>query len=59
LVEYWYLGQAKSKLNATAQPLIERFKKYKVEPSSIVLREMPHGGAAALRKEKSFQIRHG
>lgn len=41
LVECWYLAHAKSKFHATAQPLIEKFKKYKVEPSSIVLREMP------------------
>jgi predicted metal-dependent hydrolase len=41
LVNNWYLKHAKSKFHATAQPLIEKFKKYKVEPSSIVLREMP------------------
>jgi predicted metal-dependent hydrolase len=41
LVNSWYLEHARSKFHATALPLIEKFKKYKVEPSSIVLREMP------------------
>lgn len=41
LVNNWYLKHAKLKFHATALPLIEKFKKYKVEPSSIVLREMP------------------
>jgi predicted metal-dependent hydrolase len=41
LVNNWYLEHARSKFHSTAQPLIEKFKKYKVEPSSIVLREMP------------------
>jgi len=41
LIDDWYLQNAKSKFNSTAIPLIEKFKKYKVEPSSIVLREMP------------------
>lgn len=41
LVNNWYLNHARSKFHATALPLIEKFKKYKVEPSSIVLREMP------------------
>ena len=37
----WYLEQAKTKFHLIAAPLIEKFKKYKVEPSSMVLREMP------------------
>lgn len=41
LVEKWYLDHARSKFKAIAQPLIENFKKYKVEPSSLVLRDMP------------------
>ena len=40
LVNNWYLEHARSKFHSTAQPLIEKFKKYKVEPSSIVLQEM-------------------
>lgn len=41
LVKEWYLTHAKSKLNEIAHPLIEKFRKHKVEPTSIVLREMP------------------
>lgn len=41
LVNDWYLKTAKSKFYTIALPLIDKFKKHKVEPSSIVLREMP------------------
>lgn len=41
LVSEWYLQNARTKFHAIAKPLIEKFKKHKVEPSSIVLREMP------------------
>lgn len=41
LINIWYLQNARIKFHSIAQPLIEKFKKYKVEPSSIVLREMP------------------
>jgi predicted metal-dependent hydrolase len=41
LLNDWYLMNAKTKFHSIAQPLIEKFKKHKVEPSSIVLREMP------------------
>ena len=41
LLNDWYLQHAKVKFHAFAQPLIEKFKKYKVEPSSIVCRDMP------------------
>lgn len=41
LVQNWYLQLAKMKFHLLAQPLIDRFKKYNVEPSSIVLRDMP------------------
>lgn len=41
LVIDWYLHNARLKFHSIAQPLIEKFKKYKVEPNSIVLREMP------------------
>ncbi len=37
----WYLQLAKTKFQAIAIPLIDRFKKYKVTPESIVLRDMP------------------
>lgn len=41
LVKEWYLLHAKSKFKEIAQPIIEKFKKHKVEPDSIVFREMP------------------
>lgn len=40
LVNKWYLQNAKIKFHAIAQQLIEKFKKHKVAPSSIVLRNM-------------------
>lgn len=41
LINEWYLKNARIKLNAFAQPLVEKFIKYNVEPKSIVLRHMP------------------
>ena len=41
LLHDWYLQHARSKFHSVAEPLIDKFKKYKVEPSSIVLRNMP------------------
>lgn len=41
LVSDWYLQNAKTKFHSIAQPLIEKFRKHKVEPTSIVLRDMP------------------
>ena len=41
LVREWYLQNAKTKFYSIAKPLIEKFKKHKVEPSSIVFRDMP------------------
>ncbi len=41
LVEAWYWRQAQLKFREFAAPLVERFKKYGVEPAEIVLRAMP------------------
>jgi len=41
LLNLWYLQHARAKFQVIAQPFIDKFKKYKIEPSSIVLREMP------------------
>jgi predicted metal-dependent hydrolase len=41
LLNNWYLQNAQIKFQMIAAPLIDRFKKYKVEPSCIVLRDMP------------------
>jgi predicted metal-dependent hydrolase len=40
LLEGWYQSQAKNKIHSIALPLIEKFKKYKVEPKSIEFRSM-------------------
>jgi len=40
LIMKWYLQNAKSKFQYIAIPLISKFKKYKVEPESIILRTM-------------------
>jgi predicted metal-dependent hydrolase len=41
LLNNWYLQHARTKFHTIALPLIDKFKKYEVVPSSIVLREMP------------------
>lgn len=41
LVNEWYLQNAKSKFQIIAIQAIEKFKKHKVVPTSIVLRNMP------------------
>jgi predicted metal-dependent hydrolase len=41
LLSEWYLQHAKVRFQSIAEPLIENFKKHKVEPTSIVLRDMP------------------
>ncbi len=40
VVEEWYLRNAKVKFPQIAKPLIERFKRHKVAPTAVVLREM-------------------
>ena len=52
LLNDWYLNHARTKFHAIAAPLIDKFKKYKVEPSSIVLREMPTRWGSCTSKGK-------
>jgi predicted metal-dependent hydrolase len=52
LLNDWYLNHARTKFHAVAAPLIDKFKKYKVEPSSIVLREMPKRWGSCTPKGK-------
>jgi predicted metal-dependent hydrolase len=40
LVKNWYRGHARSKFNEIAAPLIHKFKRYQVIPSSIEMRTM-------------------
>lgn len=41
LVGEWYKRNAKSKFKTIARPLIDNFKKYNIEPTSMILRDMP------------------
>ena len=41
LLNNWYLEHARIKFHAISIPLIEKFKKHKVQPKSTILREMP------------------
>jgi predicted metal-dependent hydrolase len=52
LLNNWYLQNARIKLPLIASPFIDRFKKYKVEPSSFVLREMPTRWGSCTSKGK-------
>ena len=52
LVNEWYLENAKKKLHAIATQLIEKFKKHKVEPTSVILREMPTRWGSCTEKGK-------
>lgn len=52
LVEDWYLQNAKKKFHTIAMELIDKFKKYKVEPSSIVIRDMPTRWGSCTAKGK-------
>ena len=40
LMKEWYLKNARTKFHKIAESMIDKFKRYKVEPSSIILREM-------------------
>ena len=52
LLENWYHCQAKNKFHSIALPLIEKFKKYKVAPTSIELRSMPKRWGSCTSKGK-------
>lgn len=41
LLQEWYLQHARDKFHAIAVPMIDKFKKHNVEPSTIILRNMP------------------
>ena len=42
LLKDWYAYHSKTKLFSIADPLIERFKKYKATPDTVALRNMPN-----------------
>lgn len=40
LLTQWYRGKAKEKFSEIAEPIIQRFKKYNIEPSGVYILEM-------------------
>jgi hypothetical protein len=52
LLNDWYLEHAHEKFHSIAAPLIDKFKKHKVKPSSIVLRDMPTRWGSCTSKGK-------
>lgn len=52
LLTNWYLQHAKTKFHLLAQPLIQKFKKYRVEPDTLVLRSMPSRWGSCTPKGK-------
>lgn len=48
----WYRERAKLKFAEIAEPLIQQFKKYRVEPSSLYLQEMPFRWGSCTPKGK-------
>lgn len=41
MVNQWYREKAKDRFAEIAEPFIQRFKKYKVEPKEIYIQDMP------------------
>ncbi len=52
VLKTWYLEKAKVRFEAYAEPWIERFKKYDVAPSSMVLRDMPTRWGSCTARDK-------
>jgi predicted metal-dependent hydrolase len=52
LLSSWYLENAKVRFPKVANPLIEKFKKYNVEPEAIVIREMSRRWGSCTPKGK-------
>jgi len=52
LLNQWYREKAKSKFAEIAEPIIQRFKKYNVEPKQIYIQEMPTRWGSCTEKHK-------
>jgi predicted metal-dependent hydrolase len=52
LLTQWYRDKAKSKFAEIAEPIIERFKKYNVEPSHLYIQEMATRWGSCTEKSK-------
>ena len=50
LLNEWYRAKAKEKIAEIAEPIIERFKKYNVEPSGIYIQEMENRWGSCTKK---------
>ena len=54
LLNQWYREKAKDKFAEIAEPIIQRFKKYNVEPKDIYIQEMPKRWGSCTEKGKIF-----
>ena len=54
LLIQWYREKAKEKFSSIAEPIIQRFKKYNVEPSEIYIQEMSTRWGSCTEKGKIF-----
>ncbi|MFP5080113.1 M48 family metallopeptidase [Pedobacter sp. JCM 36344] len=52
LLKQWYRDKAKIKFAEIAEPLIQRFKKYNVEPKGLFIQEMPTRWGSCTTKGK-------
>ncbi|PLX05345.1 MAG: metal-dependent hydrolase [Marinilabiliales bacterium] len=52
ILKKWYKERAKMKFSEIAEPLIERFKKYNVEPQSLYIQEMSNRWGSCTPKGK-------
>jgi predicted metal-dependent hydrolase len=52
LLNNWYMCHAQTKFTVISEPLIEKFKRHKVQPSSMVLKEMPTRWGSCTAKGK-------
>ena len=52
LLNQWYRERAKAKFIEFAEPIIERFRKYNVEPKQIYIQEMPTRWGSCTEKGK-------
>lgn len=52
LLKNWYKEKSKDKFAEIAEPLIQRFKKYKVEPIGLFIQEMPKRWGSCTPKGK-------
>ena len=52
LLNQWYRERAKAKFIEIAEPIIERFRKYNVEPKQIYIQEMPTRWGSCTEKGK-------